>query len=143
MLVAAAVAVALMLVFGAIVATAGEAGGEPWARMLLLAAGLVVAAAAFAAFGVLLGTLGREPGTAMLLAFLVALPVSLLSVAPGGNRLASWAGDLFPFGHALRLFSAALDAAPAGAFLRGAAWLAALACVFGILARLGARRLIT
>jgi len=143
-LVAAAVAVALMLVFGAIVATAGEAGGEPWARMPLLAAGLVVAAAAFAAFGVLLGTLGREPGTAMLLAFLVALPVSLLSVAPGGNRLASWAGDLFPFGHALRLFSAALyDAAPAGAFLRGAVWLVALACVFGILARLGARRLIT
>lgn len=143
-LVAVAVALVLMLVFGAIVATSGEAGGEPWARMPLLAAGLVVAAAAFAAFGVLLGTLGREPGTAMLLAFLVALPVSLLSVAPGGNRPVSLAGDLFPFGHALRLFSAALyDTAPAGTFLRGCAWLAALACAFGILARLNARRLIT
>jgi hypothetical protein len=142
-LVATAVGVVLSLVFAAIVEGAGVSGGEPWARLPLLAAALALAAAAFAAFGVLLGVLGREPGTAMLLAFLVALPLSLLGVVPaGGARVAGWAGDLFPFGHAAGLFSAALfDPSPAGGFLRGAAWLLALTACFGVLARLGARRL--
>jgi len=143
-LVATTVGVALSLVFAAIVEAAGVSGGEPWSRLPLLAAALALAAAAFGAFGVLLGVLGRESGTAMLLAFLVALPLSLLGVVPaGGARIAGWAGDLFPFGHASDLFSAVLyDAAPAGAFLRGAAWLIGLAGAFGLLARLGARRLV-
>ena len=80
----------------------------------------------------------------MLLAFLVALPLSLLGVVPaGGMRFAVVVGDLFPFGHTAGLFSAILyDASPGGAFLRGAAWLIGLAASFGLLARLGLRRLV-
>ncbi len=142
-LVATAVGVVLALVFGAIVAIGGSAGGEPWQRLPLLAPGLLLAAAAFGAFGVLLGTLGRDTGTAMLLAFLVALPLALLGVVPGEAGIAGRLGDLFPFGHAADLFSGVLyDASPLPAIARGAAWLLALTAVFGLLARLGARRLV-
>jgi hypothetical protein len=140
--VAVVVGAVLAVVFGVIVA-AGDAGGEPWSRLPLLAPGLVLAAAAFAAFGVLLGTLGREPGTAMLLAFLVALPLALLGVVPGDVGVVGWLGDLFPFGHTTDLFSGVLyDASPWGAFGRGAAWLVGLTAVFAALARLGTRRLV-
>ena len=142
-LVAAVVGAVLALVFGVIVAAGGSSGGEPWSRLPLLAPGLVLAAAAFAAFGVLLGTLGRDPGTAMLLAFLVALPLALLGVVPGQVGIAGWLGDVFPFGHTADLFSGVLyDASPWSALGRGAAWLVALTAVFGVLARLGARRLV-
>jgi hypothetical protein len=142
-LVAAIVGAVLALVFGVIVAVGGNAGGEPWSRLPLLAPGLLLAAAAFAAFGVLLGTLGRDSGTAMLLAFLVALPLSLLGVVPGQAGIVSFLGDVFPFGHTADLFSGVLyDARPLPALARGAAWLVGLTAVFGVLARLGARRLV-
>jgi hypothetical protein len=132
----------LAVVFGVIVAI-GDAGGEPWSRLPLLAPGLVLAAAAFGAFGVLLGTIGRESGTAMLLALLVALPLALLGVVPGQAWLAERLGDTFPFGHTVDLFSGVLyDASPWSALGRGALWLVALTIVFGLLARFGARRLV-
>jgi ABC-2 type transport system permease protein len=142
-LVAALVGTVLALVFGAIVEAGGVAGGEPWLRIPLLALGLAVAAAAFAAFGVLVGVLGGDSGTAMLLAFLVALPLSLLGVVPHGAGAAARIGDLFPFGHAVALLSATLfDARPLAGFARAAGALVALAAVFAVLARLGARRLV-
>src|SRR5262249_7263889 len=142
-LVAVVVGAVLAVVFGVIVAAGGSTGGEPWARLPLLAPGLVLAAAAFAAFGVLLGTLGRDPGTAMLLAFLIALPLAILGVAPGDVGIAGRLGDVFPFGHTTNLFSGVLyDASPWSAFGRGAAWLVSLTVAFGVLARLGARRLV-
>ena len=141
-LVATAIGVALALVFGLIVAIGGVAGGEPWSRVPLLVPGLALAAVCFAAFGVLLGALGRESGTAMLLAFLVGLPLSLLGVVPGEATLASRIGDLFPFGHTASLLTGVLyDSSPFPALGRGAAWLAALAAGFGLLARLTVRRL--
>jgi hypothetical protein len=140
--VAVVVGAVLAVVFGTIVAV-GDSGGEPWSRLPLLAPGIVLAAAAFAAFGVLLGTLGRDPGTAMLLAFLVALPLALLGVVPGDVGAARWLGDVFPFGHTTGLFSGVLyDASPWNAFGRGALWLVALTAAFAALARLGARRLV-
>ena len=134
----------LALVFGAIVALGDSAGGEPWSRLPLLVPGLVLAAAAFAAFGVLLGTLGRDPGTAMLLAFLVALPLALLGVVPGDAGVAGRLGDAVPVRPQPPTSSRACcyDATPWAAFGRGAAWLIALTAVFGVLARLGARRLV-
>ncbi len=142
-LVAAAIGLVLALGFGLIVTIGHEAGGEPWQRLPLLALAIVPATAAFGAFGVLLGTLGRESGTAMLLAFLLALPLSLLGAIPQSVAVAAWIGDLFPFGHAADLFSSVLyDADPAGALARGVAWLAALTLAYGLLARLGIRRLL-
>jgi len=142
-LVSAAIGTLLALVFGAVVDLGGVSGGEPWARVPLLVAGLLLAAAAFGSFGVLLGTIGRDSGTAMLLAFLVALPLSLLGVVPADVRVAGWVGDLFPFGHASDLFSGVLyDASPGGALGRGAAWLAGLTLAFGALARACVRRLV-
>ncbi|MGZ4352873.1 MAG: ABC transporter permease [Gaiellaceae bacterium] len=142
-LVAVLVASLLAVVFGAIVELGGVAGGEPWARIPLLVLGLVLAAAAFAAFGVLVGVLGRDSGTAMLLAFLVALPLSLLGVVPHGAGAAARIGDLFPFGHAAAVVSAALyDARPLAGFARAGGALLALAAAFGLLARLAARRLV-
>ncbi len=50
--------------------------------------------------------------------------------------------DAFPFAHAVRFFASALyDASPWALVLREAAWLAALAALFGAAARVGARRL--
>lgn len=143
MIVSVGIGAMLALVFGLIVAIAGVTGGEPWSRLPLLLVGLLLAAGAFAAFGVLLGTLGRDSGTAMLLAFLIALPLSLLGVIPGGSGLAAWVGDLFPFGHATDLFSGVLyDPSPLAALARGAAWLVPLGAGFALLARLGVRRLV-
>jgi len=50
--------------------------------------------------------------------------------------------DAFPFVHAVRFFSSALfDVSPWKEVLREAAWLVGIGAVFGVLARLGARRL--
>jgi hypothetical protein len=134
---AALVATAIALVLALVSAVLGDV---PWTRLPVLAVALAVAAIAFGAFGTLLGALGREPGTAMLLAFLVALPLSVLGVIPGA---AGAVGDVFPFGHAADLFSGVLyDASPGGALARGAGWLAALAAVYAAVARLTVRRLV-
>lgn len=141
--VAGVIAFALALVFGLIVQLGGVSGGEPWARLPLLALGVLLAALAFAAFGVLLGTVAREAGTGMLLAFLLGLPLALLGAVPGDLSVARGLGDVFPFGHTSSLFSSVLyDVHPLGGLGRGAAWLVALTLVFAGLARLAARRLV-
>jgi ABC-2 type transport system permease protein len=142
-LAAAVLGLVLAVAFGAVVELGDVAGGEPWERLPLLAAGLVLAGAAFGAFGVLLGTVARTAGTATLVAFLVALPVTLAGLVPRGSVRGSWVADAFPFGHAVRLLGAVLyDARPLGAAAREAAWLAGLALVMAVGARLGVRRLL-
>jgi ABC-type transport system involved in multi-copper enzyme maturation permease subunit len=140
----AAIGVLLALVFGAVVELGSVSGGQPWERLPLLAAALVLAAAAFGALGVLLGTLARDASGAMLLALLVGLPVVLLGVVPAGSfALADTLASLVPFGHAVDLATAVLyDSDPWGAAARQAAWLLGLTVVFALATRLTFRRLL-
>lgn len=140
--VAVAIGLALALVFGAAAEITGVEGGEPWARLPLLTLGLALAGAAFGAFGVLLGVLARESRTAVLVAFLVTLPLVLLGVVPEGSvAAAGWLSALFPFRHAVDFFEAALfDLDPWRTVGAEALWLAGLGLAFAAAARMGVRR---
>jgi hypothetical protein len=57
--------------------------------------------------------------------------------------VAGWINDALPFVHGVRFFSAALyDASPWERLVREGLWLGALGAVFGVLARIGTRRLL-
>lgn len=143
-LVGTALGLVLAVVFGIIVELGDVSGGEPWLRLPLLVVGLVLAAIAFGSFGVLIGALAREAATASLVAFLVALPLMLLSLVPTGSiTAAEWLGALFPFGHAQAALSAALyDEQPAGTLAREGVWLVGLGLAYGTAARVAARRML-
>jgi ABC-type multidrug transport system permease subunit len=127
-----------------IVEAGSVAGGEPWQRLPLLAAGFLVAGAALGALGTLLGALARETRTASLVAVLVVMPIVFLGLVPREVvPVAGWLGDGLPFSHAVRYFSASLyDASPWGTVGRELIWLVGLGLVFGTLARLATRRLL-
>lgn len=135
----------LALGFGAWVELAGVAGGEPWVRLPVLVLGLVLAAGAFGAFGILLGVLARESRTAALAGFLAVFPLVLLGLVPSAAvPVAGWVSEAFPFVHAVRLFESALfDPHPWSSLGRELAWLAALGGVFGAASGIGVRRLLT
>jgi ABC-2 type transport system permease protein len=141
-LVAVAIGLALALVFGVAAEVADVEGGGPWLRLPLLAVGLALAGAAFGAFGVLLGVLARESRTAVLVAFLVTLPLVLVGVVPEGSvAAAGWFSAAFPFRHAVDFFEAALfDLDPWRTVGGQALWLAGLAAAFAAAARTGVRR---
>jgi ABC-2 type transport system permease protein len=143
-IVAVALGLTIALLFGALAEAFDVSGGEPWDRLPLLALGLALAGAAFGAFGALVGALARESRTAVLVAFLAALPLVLVGLVPeGAARAAWWAAHGFPFSHAVDFFQAALyDADPWGKLAREAAWLAGLALAFGAGARVAVRRLL-
>jgi hypothetical protein len=143
-LVAVALGLVIALVFGVLASVLDVTGGEPWPRLPLLVLGLVAAGAAFGAFGVLIGVLAREARTAVLVAFLVALPLVLLGLLPAGTvEAAHWISKVFPFSHAVDFFQSALyDNDPWRTLLREAAWLLGLTAVFGTVARAGMRRLL-
>ena len=138
-----ALGAALALVFGIVAEAGGVTGGEPWARLPLLFAGVLLAAAVVGAVGTLLGTLAGEARTASLLAVLVVLPVVFLGLVPRGAVPAAWwISDFLPFSHAVRFFSAALfDPSPWRHVAVETAWLLGLGAVFWTTARLGMRRL--
>ncbi len=144
---AAAVALFLGLVvaltFGVIIELGNVTGGEPWERLPLLVGGLVLAGGSLGAIGTLLGALARETRTASLVSLLFVLPVVFLGLVPREIvPPAGWASNAFPFAHAVRFFASALyDVRPWGTVVREALWLAGLGAVFGLLARLGTRRL--
>jgi ABC-type multidrug transport system permease subunit len=142
--VALALGMAIALLFGAIIQVGGIVGGEPWARLPLLAIGLALAGAALGGLGALLGALAREARTASLVAVLVVLPIVFLGLVPGEIvPVAGWISDALPFAHAVRFFASALyDTSPWGTLVREALWLAGLAVVFGAGARVAARRLL-
>ncbi len=138
-----ALGAALALVFGVVAEVGGVTGGEPWARLPLLLAGVLLAAAVVGAVGTLLGTLAGEARTASLLAVLVVLPVVFLGLVPrGAVPVAWWISDFLPFSHAVRFFGAALfDPSPWRHVAVETAWLLGLGAVFWTVARLGMRRL--
>jgi ABC-2 type transport system permease protein len=143
-LVALALGLGVALVFGVIIQIGNVSGGEPWARIPLLALGLLLAGASLGALGALLGALAREARTASLVALLVVLPIVFLGLVPQEIvPVAGWISDALPFVHAVRFFSSALyDASPWGRLLREGLWLLGLGLVFGGLARIGTRRLL-
>ena len=143
--VALLVGLAIALAFGVVIELGGVEGGEPWSRLPLLAAGLLLAGGALGALGAALGTLAREARTASLVALLVVMPIVFLGLVPREVvPTAGYVSDALPFTHAVRLFSSSLyDASPWAAVAREAAWLGALCLGFGALARLGMRRLLT
>jgi hypothetical protein len=117
-----------------------------WSRLGLWLAAIVAGAAALAAAGAALGAVAREVRAVSLLAFMLALPIALLSLVPSGAvggglydaiRVVT---ALFPFRPALDAIAAGLD--PAGAALGPPLLhLAALLVGYGALARLALRRL--
>jgi len=139
-----ALGLAIAVVFGAIVEAGGVAGGQPWARLPLLAVGLAVAGASLGAVGTLLGALARETRAASLVAVLVVMPIVFLGLVPREvSPAAGWVSDALPFAHAVRYFSSSLyDGSPWGAVARELAWLIGLGAAFGGLARLATRRLL-
>jgi ABC-2 family transporter protein len=139
-----ALGLALAIVFGVMAEVFDVAGGEPWERLPVLALGLAIAGAAFGAFGALVGVIAKEARTAVLVAFLAALPIVLVGLVPEGSVTAlGWLSDVFPFRHSIRLFEAALfDIDPWATLAREAAWLLALGAVFATAARIGVRRLL-
>ena len=134
---------AIAIVFGIVVDLGGVTGGEPWSRLPLLLAGVLLVAAVVGAAGTLLGALAREARTASLLAVLLVLPVVFLGLVPrGAVPLAYWVSIFLPFAHAVRLFGAALyDTSPWHVVGVEAAWLVGIGGVSWVLARLGARTL--
>lgn len=140
-----ALGTAIAIVFGIVVEAAGITGGEPWSRLPLLLAGVVLATAVVGAAGTLLGALAGEARTASLLAVLVVLPVVFLGLVPrGAFPVAYWISLFLPFAHAVRLFGAALyDASPWRTVGIEAAWLVGLGLALGGLARRAVRTLST
>ena len=134
---------AIAVAFGIVVEIGGVKGGEPWARLPLLLAAVVLVAAVTGAAGTLLGALAREARTASLLAVLVVLPVVFLGLVPrGAFAPAYWLSLFVPFAHAVRLFGAALyDTSPWHAVGIEAAWLLGIGAVLWLLARRGMRTL--
>jgi hypothetical protein len=141
--VALALGLAIALTFGIAIEAGNVSGGEPWQRLPLLAAGLVLAGGALGALGALIGGLARDARTASLVAILLVLPIVFVGLVPKEIvPPAGWVSDAFPFVHAVRLFTSSLyDASPWGTFGRELAWLAGIGAVYGGLARAAARRL--
>ena len=139
-----ALGLAVALVFGIAVEIGDVAGGEPWARLPLLAAGLALAGAAVGALGALVGALARDGRTASLVAVLGVVPILLVGLVPSHvSQAAAYVSDAFPFTHSADLFAAALyESNPWRGAARAAAWLVGLGFVYGAGARLAARRLL-
>ena len=116
-----------------------------WSRFGLWLVAILAGGAALGAAGAALGAAARDVRAVSLLAFMVSLPVALLSLVPSG-AVGSTLYDairvltaLFPFKPALQAMTAALD--PAGPGIGGPLLhLAILVAAYGLLARFALRR---
>jgi hypothetical protein len=116
-----------------------------WGRIGLWLATILLGGAALGAAGAALGAAAREVRAVSLLAFMVTLPIALLSLVPSGS-LDSGLYDLikvltaaFPFKPALQAMTAALDAAGPGIGVP-LVHLAILTAAYALIARLALRR---
>lgn len=117
--------IGLGIVIGLVVTLLMLAGVElfvslEWERLGLWLAAIVAGGAGLAAAGAALGAVGRDVRAVSLLAFMISLPVALLSLVPSG-AVGATAYDgirvitaLFPFKPALQAMTAALDSAGPG-----------------------------
>jgi len=119
-----------------------------WSRVGLWLLAILAGGAALAAAGAALGAAARDVRAVSLLAFMISLPVALLSLVPSG-AVGSGLYDgirvvtaLFPFKPALQAMTAALDSAGSG--IGGPlVHLAILIVAYSALARLALRRFAT
>lgn len=122
--------------------------GLEWSRFGLWLLAILAGGAALAAAGAALGAAARDVRAVSLLAFMISLPVALLSLVPSG-AVGSGLYDgirvvtaLFPFKPALQAMTAALDSAGPG--IGGPLLhLAILIVAYGALARFALRRFAT
>jgi ABC-2 type transport system permease protein len=134
----------LLLAF-AMLAGVGAFVTLDWSRVGLWLGALALGALAFGALGVAIGALAREVRAASLLAFLLSLPLAFLALVPAGavgHGFYDAIGVLsfvFPFKASLQALDAAVNRA-SPSLGPSLAHLAALAAAFGVLARLGLRR---
>ncbi len=116
-----------------------------WSRLGLWLAAILLGGAGFAAAGAALGAAARDVRTVSLLAFMISLPVALLSLVPSGAVGATLydairiVTALFPFKPALEAMTAALDSAGSG-IGTPLLHLAILAVAYAALARIALRR---
>jgi ABC-2 type transport system permease protein len=142
--------IGLGIAVGTVVTLLMLAGVQPfvpleWGRLGLWLAAILLGGAALAATGAALGAAAREVRTVSLLAFMLTLPIALLSLIPSGVvgstlydgiRLVT---ALFPFKPALQAMTSALD--PAGPSIGGPlVHLVALLAAYSLLARFALRR---
>jgi ABC-type multidrug transport system permease subunit len=133
-----------LLVAFAMLAGIGAFVALDWSRVGLWLLALAFAALAFAALGVAIGVLASEVRAASLLAFLLSLPLAFLALVPAGsvspafNDAIGAISFVFPYKAALQALDAAVNRSSPGIPV-SLAHLAALACVFAALARLGLR----
>jgi ABC-2 type transport system permease protein len=116
-----------------------------WGRIGLWLIAILLGGAALGAAGAALGAAAREVRAVSLLAFMVTLPVALLSLVPAGTvgggvydaiRIVT---ALFPFKPALQAMTAALDSA--GPSIGGPLLhLVVLTLAYGVIARVALRR---
>ncbi|HUB99432.1 MAG TPA: ABC transporter permease [Solirubrobacterales bacterium] len=116
-----------------------------WSRIGLWLVAILLGGAALGAAGAALGAAAREVRAVSLLAFMVTLPVALLSLVPAGTvgggvydaiRIVT---ALFPFKPALQAMTAALDSA-GPSIGEPLLHLVVLTLAYGVIARLALRR---
>jgi len=119
--------------------------GLEWSRFGLWLLAILAGAAGLGAAGAALGAAARDVRAVSLLAFMVSLPVALLSLVPSGAVGATLYDcirvltALFPFKPALQAMTGALDSAGPG-IAEPLLHLAVLTLAYGTLARLALRR---
>jgi ABC-type transport system involved in cytochrome c biogenesis permease component len=135
-----------LLVAFAMLAGVGGFVTLDWSRVGLWLLALAFGGVAFGALGVAIGALAREVRAASLLAFLLSLPLAFLALVPAGSVARGFydaigaVSFVFPFKASLQALDAAVNRSSPSIGI-SLLHLAGLTILFGVLARVGLRRL--